>query len=52
MPMENKSMYKVSSKSDNGKGFKNKGKIAERTDLLTEVEKPRYTQKWLKFQTS
>ena len=33
MPMQNKSMYKVSSKSDNGKGFKNGGKIRERNWL-------------------
>ena len=46
MPMQIKSMYVVSSKSDNGKGFKNRGKIRER-NWLTDVEKPRYTRKWL-----
>ena len=30
MPTQNKSMYEVSSKSDNGKGFKNRGKIRKR----------------------
>ena len=30
MPRQNKSMYEVSFKSDNGKGFKNRGKIRER----------------------
>ena len=29
-PSQNKSMYEVSSKSDNGKGFKIRGKIRER----------------------
>ena len=51
MPMQFKSMYEVSSKSDNGKGFKNRGKVGEQTDLLTDVEKPRYTRK-AKFETS
>ena len=46
MPMQNKSVYEISSKSDNGKDFKNRGKARKRTHILTDVEKPRYTQKW------
>ena len=52
MPMQFKSMYEVSSKSDNGKGSKIGGRLENKlTDSLTDVEKPRYTRK-AKFETS
>ena len=38
-------MYEVSSKSDNGKGLKKRGKIRERNQP-TDVGKPRWTRKW------
>ena len=34
MASQNKSMFEVSTKSDYGKGFKNKGKITERNQLM------------------
>ena len=40
-------MYEVSSKSDDGKGLENNGKIRELTNQLNDVEKPRYSRKWL-----
>ena len=39
MSSQNKSMYEVPSKSDNGKGFTNRGKIRE---CNKPTEKPRY----------
>ena len=38
-PSQNKSIYEVSSKSDNGKGFKNRGKIRERNWLNPKMAK-------------